>query len=366
MNTSKPRSRRALVIAPALLLVAGAAWLGWRMCASAPTEDELAARAAASRLPPPAPALEPAPRPSSTASAAPDPRARDAAHAVLCRPILDANADRFLGKPKPEGVEAFLGRGCIPTPGGAWALRVDSWEKVGEWAGTPSWKGSFTIVHVRAEGGRVDEARLGSRPFPATPIEVGVSFTRTEMPERIDLDRDGAPEIFLVSHRKEQEGLWSTSATLLTYREGAVMEIPGLPKGYRAILDSDSDGLLDVIYYPYAQERATPCTGAGYEVTGPSLLAHGLRDGTFSTDDPAAVAFARRACSTTVESDRVDPELCARLSGASADEALAQLRKACRPPAPGDDGCDPQEGVCYDFTQRARLLKVTPPLRISP
>jgi hypothetical protein len=363
MSASKPPPRRQFIaFAVALSLVAATAWVLWRKRAAAPSEAELAARAAAARSPPPSSA-PPAPAPSSSApSAAQSLRARDAAHAALCQPILDANSNFLLGKPKPEGSESFFKQGCIPTPSGAWALRIDSWEKVGEWAGTPSWRGAFTVVHLSADGGRPAE----TRPARVSTIQTGVTYTKLEIPERIDIDRDGAPEILLVEEHKEHEGPWTTSVALLTYRNGAVVEYPGLPGGYRAILDTDSDGLLDVVYYPYAQIRGTPCSGFGYEVKGPSLLAHGQRDGTFSLDDPAAVAFARRSCSTTVESDRVDPELCARLSGASAGEALSMLRQACRPPAAGDDGCDPAEGVCYDYAERARLLKATPPLRIGP
>jgi hypothetical protein len=154
---------------------------------------------------------------------------------------------------------------------------------------------------------------------------------------------------------------------LLTYKNGAIVEYPGLPKGVRSMEDVDADGRPDLVYFPYAQPRINSCSRLDLEAAGPAMLAHARPDGTFSLDDDAAVAYARRACSpSTPEAGRAPPELCARLSGASAADALAVLRQACKPPAAGDDGCQPVEGVCYDYNDRARLLRQAPPLRLPP
>jgi len=326
--------------------------------------------AACSKDPPPAPpppapsaseAPPPPPPPSSAPAAAPPPPPVTA----LCRAIIDANEALLREKSEPAGVKALLDRGCVPAPGGAWVLRIDAWDRAGEWAGVETWRGGFTVVRLRDDGARPAEARIGKAPL--YKLEVGVSSTTTEVPRRFDFNGDGDPEIFLAASHKEHEGPSTASAVLLTYKNGAIVEYPGLPKGYRSMEDADTDGRPDFIYFPYAQSRTNPCTRFDFEEAGPAMLAHARADGAFSLDDDAAVAYARRACSpSSPEGVRAPPELCARLSGASAADALAVLREACKPPAAGDDGCQPVEGVCYDYNDRARLLRQAPPLRIPP
>jgi hypothetical protein len=219
-------------------------------------------------------------------------------------------------------------------------------------------------VRLRGDEAPALEARIGKDPL--YKLEAGVSHTTTDAPTHFDFNGDGDPEIFLSADHKEHEGPFTTSAVLLTLKKDKIVEYPGLPKAYRSMEDADHDGRPDIIYYPYAQERTSPCSGFDFEAPGPALLAHSLPDGTFSLDDAAAVAFARKSCSSPPSGEPIGPELCARLSGASAADALAMLKKECRPPAAGDDGCNAKEGVCYDFNDRARLLQQAPPLRITP
>ena len=306
---------------------------------------------------------EPAP---AAPTAVPEPPASAAAPPSVCRDLLAHNERVLGGHPGPGGVS--FSTSCYPVPpagSGAWALRLAAWKKTGDWAGVETWQGGYTVV-------RIDATRREVKSQPPWAVEQGINYSTLSEPLRVDVDGDGQPELFVRQRDKEHEGASEERARLYTFREGKVVEYPGLPRTYAAMEDADGDGRLDVSYHPYASSRVHPGSGFDFTSEGPALLAHALPDGTFSTTDAAAQAFARKDCPTPRGSTAdagtsdVDPELCARLWGASEAEALALLRSLCPEGAKCKGGCAETNDPCAYFEDRARRLAVPPPLRLGP
>lgn len=324
--------------------------------------------AAAMSAPPPAAsstsaASAPAPTPSGAALA---PAASAAAPSSACRDVL-AHNERVLDGASGPGEVSFL-EACYPNPSGgtgAWALRLDAWKKTGDWAGVETRAGSYTVVHIDAAGHTIESR-------PARGIEGGMSYSTVYEPVLFDFDGDGQPELFVRQFDKEHEGASSDSAKLYTFRGGKVVEYPGLPTTYDDMEDVDGDGRLDAIYHLYASVRVHPGSGFDFMSDGPALLAHSLPDGTFSTSDATAQTFARKGCPTSrgetadAGTGDVEPELCARLWGASRAEALALLRSLCPQGAKCEGGCAETNDPCVSFEDRARRLDLSPPLRLGP
>jgi hypothetical protein len=154
--------------------------------------------------------------------------------------------------------------------------------------------------------------------------------------EVYDFDGDGDPELFVGLH-----GIWSgptglelAESVLYSFKNGSIVRYP--PAAAFAIWkleDRDGDGRPDLVTSsPYASSR-----GGSTPVFAPTLVAHALPDGTFSTTDAVAERVARTVCParpalttlrrpapTTGEKDQ-HRIACARMWGASATDIAKQL-----------------------------------------
>jgi hypothetical protein len=279
----------------------------------------------------------------------------------LCAAIVAGNAARIDGP-----VDAAFKTPCFPTPGGAWALRLDDWRMTKD-GDIPQFRGSWTLVHLDRRG-----AQVAARPGPAAvyALSAGLedSFTMGAV-QTFDYDGDGEPEILVNVSHKEHEGAYTEAAVVATFQGGAVREMPGLPKAYDEFADVDGDGRPDAVYHPYAFDADSPCSGFGYHAFGPSFIAHALPGGRFSVDDAAARAHLAAQCPQHGEIDGgptpANPELCARFRGASEQRAAAVLDEHCKKPTPADHGCDPESGVCSEYVERRQGLGKAPPFHLG-
>ncbi|HEU4408261.1 MAG TPA: VCBS repeat-containing protein [Polyangiaceae bacterium] len=307
------------------------------------------------------PASGPAP-----STAAPGAQARAACEAVLAhnRRVIAAAPES-----RPEG-ELDFAKACFPVRGGAWAFRLLEWR-----ADPDGWEGAmhgrYELVYAR--DGLAPEAV--ALPNGYDGLVQGMSSASLSPPAFFDFDGDGEPEIFVRRQSHEHEGPSDEEGLLLTSRGGRVRPYPGLPAKYNRLDDVDQDGRPDLVYYPYAEERESPCSGFGYRWLGPAFVAHSLPGGAFSTDDAFARDFARRSCPARPKAGapphddggdaaEAPPELCARIWGASEAESLALLKRQCKAPASPDLACQDSPGVCFDFEDRAALLKAPPPFAL--
>jgi hypothetical protein len=280
----------------------------------------------------------------------------------------DATGEEDAPEVRLAGEETLL-RACFPGGDGPWALRVEAFRPEPYDPGmTRRAAGSVRVLH-RANGGPgwVEAADAVGH----VRLEAGLSYTRVEPPEAPDVDGDGEPELWLSIGEKEHEGGSTVLALFLRFRGGVVEPVPGLPENYQTLRDVDGDGRVDVVYHPYTGSGDDPCTGFGYQVAGPPFLAHARPDGTFSTDDDEAKRHARSLCPAGAaelpeapDEDWADPVICARLRGESPRAALRLLDKHCRPPRPGENGCEPAPGVCSDYAMRAAWARQEPPLTL--
>lgn len=312
----------------------------------------------ASAAPAPVASVAPAPRPSSP-----------------CGDLLEQN-DKTLAVPadsRPEG-DVDLTTACFPTPKGAWGLRLIEWKRDGV-DDLPTYAGGLEVTH-HSEGKETTwrPPQRQHHPSPGIPLWYGLDHSHISKPKIVDIDGDGEPEIFLLVGQKFHEGPYVLDAHLLTWKGGAVAPYPGLPASIEDLEDVDNDGHMDIIYTPYTEERESPCSGFGYQWTGPRFLAHGLAGGRFSTDDGAAKSFLKKSCPEAPKKpkkakkgdrqpeDAALPELCARLWGKGERESLALLRGECRAPKNSDEACQQPAGVCGDYAERERAVKKAPAL----
>jgi hypothetical protein len=242
-------------------------------------------------------------------------------------------------------------------------------------------KGRMRVLH-RTKGGRgwVDAPDDVGLFY----LEAGPSYTTVNPPAAPDVDGDGEPELWLSIFAKEHEGGGSISifakehegggsirAGLLRFRRSVIEAVPGLPENYHDLRDVDGDGHRDLLYHPYTGSGESPCSGFGYDDSGPAFLAHARPDGTFSVDDDEAKRHARSLCPAGAseapaanDDERAAPIICARLRGEPVEAALRLLARRCRPPGPGDDGCRPAPDVCFDYAMRAAWARREPPLTL--
>ncbi|MFT3771807.1 MAG: VCBS repeat-containing protein [Minicystis sp.] len=277
----------------------------------------------------------------------------------VCRDLLARNRRVLAGH--PDGYGLSFATSCYAAGSGAWALRLDRWKNTRQFADVETWGGAYTVVHLDAAGHEVASQ-------PAWVVGSEVSGSEMFEPVQFDFDGDGQPEVFVRQSDKEHEGPFTWRAKLYTFRGGKVVEYPGLPRTYVDLEDADKDGRPDVIYHPYESTRTHPGSAFDFTSEGPALLAHARPDGTFSTTDDAARAFARRDCParTRPGRDDLEPELCARLWGASETEALAMLGALCPTGAECDGGCAETNDPCAYLSDRKRRLALPPPLRLGP
>lgn len=158
-----------------------------------------------------------------------------------------------------------------------------------------------------------------------------------------DFNGDGASEAIVERVSTPLRTARSERIVLLEAREGQVLRYrPSLAlPAPNAVIDLDGDGgrdLLDTAHFSVFDPRTMD-----FVIEGPAFVAHAQRDGSFSVDDAAAVAFARAQCPSdpsaaiVVRRDgqpAVDLEQtvhrigCARAYGASAEHIVARMLAA--------------------------------------
>ena len=348
---------RSLLLAGGLL-VAGA----WGACSAAPTPRE--------------PGVAHIPAVSAPVSSfAPVASASARGVASPCGDLLEQNAALIQEKAKDPNYQpssdVSFAQTCFPTPAGAWGLRLLSWEPIVQGEDPPmEWKGGYELVHFAAGLEVVAAVPAERRELEQLfQLHTGMDYFQVASPTLFDFDGDGEPEIFLANNIKYHEDEGYTRAALFSFKGGKVSLYPAIPFLVEGLSDEDADGRPDLLYYPLADSRESPCSGFGYRWTGPAFLGHSLRDGTFSTTDPAARQFLKKSCPAPPKGKPVDnpeypPEICARIWGASEKEAVAVLGRICRAPGPKEDACNPPAGVCGDHKDREQSARITPPLTL--
>ena len=185
------------------------------------------------------------------------------------------------------------------------------------------------------------------------------------------------------------QGASDSNWTIVTVHAGAVVPFsPVADLIVTDVEDFDHDGRLDLVTPgPYVAHM-----GDSTEITGPSLLAHTVGDGTFAFDDALARGFARRHCPrrardvvvrhATPDGGLTDGEIpsagdldleatgrravCARIAGATVRDVLDQLATICATYASRDrDGGVPAApGACPGFLRA--WASTTPPVTFAP
>lgn len=356
-------------------------------------------------VPPPSAAGAPVPSASAEAKAPFLPERRDAAYlepwsspartviAAACKVVDKAQADASKRDASPPEDNPYRTPGapeCIPAAGGAWGLlqTVTGYDRNAlnavmqpacgsEADGGPCLYDaeiSIVPVHVDAKGARASGAAIQARTF----VDGGIGGSA----KVFDFDGDGKDELIL-----------PFVSTILTFKGGKVTPYaPASGVSFTAVVDADRDGRPDLLLEnPYA--AGTTFFGCGKWYGHPlldfqvetSLVAHALRDGTFTLDDDVTRGVAKTLCpekpASIVVKDGAgkfhngwirDDVVCARLWGSMADVVVGELERDCKWPAEEDE-CAALFGardnlvtdVCAGHDELVRWAKVTPPLALS-
>lgn len=280
--------------------------------------------------------------------------------------------------------------GCRPPPAGlGWCERATS----GTWAvsleelsmnSDDVIEGHWSIVHVDRGGRRIEERpnilpRTESEPwnvnFSASPC---YSMLEIDRPTPFDFNADGTPELILpMAFRAAEEASLYGGRVWTVARNGNIERYPPSAEFIvHEVRDTDGDNRPDLVVHKPYMERSTSCASAfSLMAMGPPLLAHSLDDGTFSTSDDVAAAFARTSCPApptsiverydegSVDSARTtNAVVCARLWGVETAALVAQLRRECAPPPrfARDNEC----ATCSELALYERWAAIDPPLRL--
>lgn len=250
---------------------------------------------------------------------------------------------------------------CMATAAGAWAVVVD--EKAAASKGEEPFAGRWMLLHVDRNGQlasvtpelpRVmsllkssgDTLPPGCKSSPCNfAFSAGSIDTSLSRPSVFDFDRDGEPELLLLAEVSQTEGSTESRSWLWTFKDGAITPYaPAAGLDIAAMDDADKDGAPDLVLMPYVGESDNNEAAFPEPVTGPSFLAHTLPDGSFSMTDAVAEAHAKNQCPSRPEKlivmDRKRPVqgeerslrnvVCARVWGASAEEARSAADAQCR------------------------------------
>jgi hypothetical protein len=204
------------------------------------------------------------------------------------------------------------GVACYPFSDGAWALELRN----------------LTVPHYGWSGDLVPTVYQHGNRLQAEAIQGGFA---TFSSLATDFDGDGTPELFVAMYMTGPEGGESTAARILTvagdaiapYKPAESITITGDP------VDVDGDGRLDLpTSHDVALVGAQSCDYSKDYGEVARFVAHTRPDGTFSTDDAVAKAFARKWCPASPASiQSVGDALCARLWSSTAQELAANRKR---------------------------------------
>ncbi len=252
---------------------------------------------------------------------------------------------------------------CVSTGSFAWAVRLDP-----PAPGTSSARQVVIFSSAAGAHGRA-ESKLDKVEWPPVLGRHTMMF---------DIDNDGVPEFFtpVPANVRAYE---PASRIFVTFKKGTISPYPtGLATGYLVdrVADVDGDGRPD-LRVRFELGKRTVCQPGEDEPLRVELVAHGLKDGTFTLDDPMTWAEARRHCPTMPAAEAIfvpsappapDPRdlsmvyvSCSRLRGKPTDTVVAELNAACKESA--DAGkCG---GPCRHLADAISIARFTPPLRLT-
>lgn len=248
---------------------------------------------------------------------------------------------------------------CRATPAGVWSLALAPARFLLE--GEPHITADTALTWAPAAGPPASLATsLVSEQFP-------LSSTYPGLERAFDWDGDGAPEVVLRVARYVFEAPEPDTVTLYTARGGVVR--PYAPaQGFERILaveDVDADGRPDLIL-PSPWRHCDRCGMMGVWHDGPTLAAHALPDGTFSTRDDVARAWVMRQCERAPRGgpdDALDvlDLACARAWGQPPDAVVAAARALALDQRRRDPERAAQLEHCMSFHELAALAIVALP-----
>lgn len=307
---------------------------------------------------------------SVTASASPTPPAvsvsatpRDGGPDALCAAIvqgekLDERALQLEDRKNP-GPRLL----CLSTGRFAWALRLDP-------PAAPASSVRQTLVFSSADGARGRlESTLDKVEWPP------VLGRHTGM---FDFDNDGVPELFTLvpANVRTYE---PASRVLVTFKNGAISPYPtGTGYVVDQVVDLDGDGRPD-LKVAFELGKRTTCQAGEEGALRVELVAHALKDGTFTLDDPMTWDMARRSCPAMPTSDAMfvasmppsppDPRdlsmgyvACSRLRGKPAERLVSEIDAACAGKLDATKKC---AGPCRHVADAIAVAKFNPPLRLA-
>lgn len=265
---------------------------------------------------------------------------------------------RALGQIDPRD---FLRETCWADAKGAWGLSFTSVTVVPSRVikipfprdSTPDATGTMTVVRLSIDG-----TRATSAPRP-------LFFARAKP---FDWNGDGVAELPMPTAERDLSDLEVLTAT----PAGVVPYEPAKGVRAREVQDVDGDERPDLMYtHPYDGNFAILegiDTGrvVGMDDGGFWLAAHSRPDGSFSRDDDAAIAFAKKGCPDGDFDEKFeDPSgerslsiarqvRCARLWGKSQKVVDTFLDKHCKPKNP-----------CADLKMLRAWAAATPPITLK-
>jgi len=230
---------------------------------------------------------------------------------------------------------------CTKTRGGAWAIvlakAVISPRSDYDWQEEWLLDGEVMLAHVDNVGGvtlapihtQADGAS-SSRDFEnkaLLPNCCSLLFGGLEAIELYDFDRDGEPEVH-VGASYGHEGVYDRSDDLFTFKDGKLERYaPAAAFGFEAMKDVTGDGVPELLMSESLSGGESCGSGFPADGSGLTFIAHALPDGSFSSDDAAARAFAKERCSTEPAAlTSLSDVLCARLWGAESATLEKQVR----------------------------------------
>jgi hypothetical protein len=250
--------------------------------------------------------------------------------------------------------------------------------------------GYWSVVHIDAMGRR---ASVSPNPIASIDGKAQDSVTKLQnlewsayahivptAPVLFDFDGDGIAEAVVVIQYDviDESGTDHTSSGRVWTARGDAITLfkPAGDIVVEEARDVDGDGRPDLITHERYEGVAYINCGSqdGYSVFGPLLLMHSLADGTFSRDDAAALAFAKRECPNLLRpvivpaegfEDKVMVDIrksakniaCARLRGADKQSLLSEIETQCYRLNENCVTCDSKELL-------QRWATIDPPLRI--
>jgi hypothetical protein len=181
----------------------------------------------------------------------------------------------------------------------------------------------FVVVHVDATG---REDRFSFAPDALSNYGARVP----KKPVVFDFDGDGDPEIFVDVREVGDEGHDVRMNALLTFKQGHVVRYAAAESyDIDTVEDVDFDGRPDIRFFAGYTDGLEACA-SGFEYDRPPsrFVAHSLRNGDFSPNDPAARHFAAVWCPARPSAigDSTDA-LCARLWAHDAREITREQRR---------------------------------------